>query len=371
MQPKSPEPLVGPSMRADLASLRTVVQRNCDVSDAVHARSYTLCTYLLKMREYFRWEKGYALTAALAGDAVGDWVEQREQLWESLAWQDYACLPLAAHCYDPFDHVSINRALVPQGLVYSGGYGRFGKPHFFLASLLTVEQHRDLTVYISSSEYARDLTAPPAMIQGKHVFVRRESLRRSLWELVEEWRWAKREGPMARVVAYYGVDQHPEAALEHMTDDQVVTAVLHEVGEAMAGERLGTAWDEMLVALSGSNAELVARAVRDHLADCLLTLPTLLEQKEALPIHCYFASLRGLRRQLFPESVRAYQHWMDNGTLAALQSAVQQGSERFECLAKAMLDRHGAHGSDLARAIEDLVDWPGRRGEQAGQGAGQ
>ncbi len=31
------------------------VQHNCDISDANHAGNYTLCIYLLKMREYYRW----------------------------------------------------------------------------------------------------------------------------------------------------------------------------------------------------------------------------------------------------------------------------------------------------------------------------
>ena len=30
------------------------VQRNCDISDANHGGHFTMCTYLMKMREYFR-----------------------------------------------------------------------------------------------------------------------------------------------------------------------------------------------------------------------------------------------------------------------------------------------------------------------------
>ena len=36
--------------------LAETVQRNCDISDARHAGEYGLCTFLLKMREYYRWE---------------------------------------------------------------------------------------------------------------------------------------------------------------------------------------------------------------------------------------------------------------------------------------------------------------------------
>ena len=41
------------------------VQRNCDISDANHGGNFTMCTYLMKMREYFRWEKGLAFTDRL------------------------------------------------------------------------------------------------------------------------------------------------------------------------------------------------------------------------------------------------------------------------------------------------------------------
>lgn len=347
-------------MTENLEYLRTAVQRNCDVSDALFARNYTMCTYLLKMREYFRWDQGYALTDALSGAAVGEWVEHREQLWDALAWQDYGCLPLEPHCYDPFDNEAINRALIPLGLVYSGGYGGFGKPHFFLGQLLSMEQRADLTIYVSSCEYARDLTAPPAMIQGKHVFVRRESLRRSIWELIEEWRWTRHQGPMAYVIGHYAFDLDALAALERVTDDQVTTVVLHEMGEAAVARQLGEAWEHMLARLAGLPAERIARAVRDHLADCLVTLPKLLEYGETPPVHFYFAGLRGMRRQLFPEAFGAYEQWANEGTQAPLQAVVRHGKERFGALAQAMVELCCEDPGRTARAIEKLVALPGQ-----------
>ncbi len=344
----------------NLERLRAAVQHNCDVSDALFARNYTLCTYLLKMREYFRWHQGYAFTDTLSGEAVGEWVEYREQLWESLASEDYGCLPVDADCYDPFNNESINRALIPQGVVYSGGYGGFGKPHFFLAQLQRVEQHDDLLVYVSACEYARDLTAPPAMMQGKQIFVRRESLRRSIWELIEEWRWTRHAGPMAWVVDHYGFDQDSQVALERITDDQVTTVVFHEMGEAMVAQRVGEAWEQMLSTVAGFPAELMARAVRDHFADCLVTLPRLLEQGEMAPVHFYFAGLRGVRRQLFPEAVAAYEHWVHEGALSPLQAVLRQGRERFGKLSQAMLELSLHDPAQTARGIENLLAMPKR-----------
>ncbi len=49
----------------DLQKLYESVQKNCHISDGLHAQDYGLCTYLLKMRELYRWEKGLPLTAQL------------------------------------------------------------------------------------------------------------------------------------------------------------------------------------------------------------------------------------------------------------------------------------------------------------------
>jgi hypothetical protein len=38
----------------NLPQLTNAVQRNCDISDARHAGDYRICTFLLKMREYYR-----------------------------------------------------------------------------------------------------------------------------------------------------------------------------------------------------------------------------------------------------------------------------------------------------------------------------
>ena len=57
-----------------------VVQHNCDIADARHGADYGMCTYLLKMRELYRWEQGLAFDAHLPKEAVGDWLVEREGL---------------------------------------------------------------------------------------------------------------------------------------------------------------------------------------------------------------------------------------------------------------------------------------------------
>lgn len=341
-----------------LQPLRAAVQQNCHISDAAHARGYTLCTYLLKMREYYRWEKGYPFSASLPKGDLGIWLEQRERLWEGLESSAFLPVPVGEREYAPFDSEAVNRALLPQGLVYSGGYGSHLTPHFFLGALLRTERRGKLTVLVSGREYARDLAAPPAMMLDDTLLVRRESLRRLLWERIEEWQWRKQENAMARAIGHYGFEQDADAALERMTDNEIGAAILHELGEALAGEILGTEWHDLLRAVAGTRAEIMARAVRDHLADCLSTLPALLESGNAASLHFYFANLKGMRRELFPQLYEAYRHWIDSGRLERLADEAQRGASLWRETAARLLELHRRHGAEskihIERALERL-----------------
>ena len=316
----------------NFAQLAGVVQRNCDISDARHAGDYGLCTFLLKMREYFRWENELPFARTLPKHELGEWLKAREQAWGGIEADEFAPLPLARGELDPFDAEAANLELLPQGCVYSAGYGRMGKPVFFLGRLLRVEERAGFTVRISSCEYARELAAPPAMLQGRTIFVRLESVRRTLWEKIEEWQWRKQGSIMARALAGYDFIADTENALQRMADNEMETMILHELGEAMAGELLGEAWGEMALSVSCTRGEPVARAVRDLLADCLSTLPGLLERANAPALHFYFATFDAPRRELFPQALDAYEHFVRCGAPDRLWQVAREGKERWlEC----------------------------------------
>jgi hypothetical protein len=321
----------------NLPQLTNAVQHNCDVSDARYAREYGLCTFLLKMREYYRWENELSFAQALPKDELSDWLKTREQQWDGIATEDFAPLPLARGDVDPFDAEAVNRELLPQGCVYSAGYGRFQKPMFFLGRLLRVEERNGLTILISSCEYARELAAPPAMLQGRTIFVRVESLRRYLWEKIEEWQWRKQDNAMARALAAYEFVTDSEDALQRMADNEMETMILHEVGEAVAGELLGKAWRDMTLSLARTRLEPLARAVRDLLADCRVTLPTLLQRANLPALHFYFASFDAPRRYLFPQAMEAYQHFLRDGALDPLWQVVHEGQEHWLATARGLL----------------------------------
>lgn len=343
----------------DLKSLSENVQHNCHISDARFAGHYTMCIFLLKMREYYRWEKGFPLSQALPRNDVGNWLTARERLWDELDELPFSPLSIGGNDFEPFASKAINAQLNPLGYVYSGGIGLFHKPHFFLGKLERRETQHGISLLVSSKEYARDLTAPPAMLLDDTVFIRQESLRRAIWERVEEWRMKQRpDTPMARALAWYQVkqklDDDMEAVLDHLTHHETEAVFLHESGEAMVGNLLGPQWEELLASLPRSRAELLARAVRDHLADCLSTLPVLLETENTPSLHFYFANFTGMRRELFPEAFEAYQRWVDSGSLSPLKHICHSGREHWREMAQQILALYRAQTDDLEQSIEKL-----------------
>jgi hypothetical protein len=343
-------------MQAELQPLLNAVQRNCHISDARHAGDYTLCVYLLKMREYFRWEKGYRYRDSLPEGDLGDWIKERELFWQSIEDESFADLPIYGDLYDPFDNAAINDALYRHGLVYSGGLGHRSTPHFFLGKLDRAEKQTDLTILMSNDEYARDMTAPPAMAREGTIFVRRESVRRMIWEKIEEWRWNRLDNAMGRALACFDFESAAESALEAMTDSVIDIVLMHEKGEVMAGKRLGPGWEQMLASLPHSQAELMVRAVRDHLADSMTTLPSLVRDGRDASLHFYFANLGNMRKHLFPSLARAYDHWSARGRRDAIEELLSQSKSHWSMLACRMLALYRDAPDDFADRLQSMVE---------------
>lgn len=330
-------------MIAGFDPLVAAIQRNCHIADARHAREMTLCTYLLEMREFYRWEAGIPLGDPLARPEVGAWLTEREALWESLAGAEFSPLPLDGTLYAPLAAGEVNRRIMPHGLVYGAGIGRFGKPHFFLGRLARtaaadISPDRDgPEVLVCECEYARDLTTMPAALQGDTVIVRREALCQWLWEKAEAWTLKQAPGALAQALAAHGYAADPRGALERMTDAETGTLILHERGEHAAGRLLGPAWEEMLAGFGQRRAEILARAVRDNLADCLVTLPVLLEQGAWPQLWFWFANLDGMRRELFPALANFDFTKVGAGGTAAISEIVARGAVHWETVARRLL----------------------------------
>ena len=337
-----------------LDRLVDAVQANCHIADARHAGDLTLCTYLLEMREFYRWEHGTAFTEQPPRAEIGAWIAEREALWESFADADFLPLPITGRQFEPFDSTTINEVLAPHGLVYGAGVARFGKPQFFLGELKRLEQRNGLRILVAGCEYARNLAAAPATLLDATIQLRQESLQRWLWGKFEAWGLKKPGGALHATLRAYGFDLDPQAALARMTAAESETLILHELGEFEAGQLLGGEWPDMCSDFTSRRAELVARALRDNLADCLVTLPTLLDRGAATSIHFWVSNFDGLRRELFPGLTHAYAEWCD-GKQRPLAEAIAAGREHSRDLCERALALHRNPGADAPNAIEALV----------------
>ena len=339
----------------ELDGLVATVRANCRISDARHARNMTMCTYLLEMRELYRWERGSTLDAVLARADVGAWLSEREAQWDTIERADYAPLPVDGEFVDPYAAEAVNRALVPRGWVYGAGVGRFGKPQFFLGELAREEWRDGVRVLVAGREHARDLAPATAALRDGTIYVRTDPLQRLLWERAELWRHRGGGGALKAALDACGFADAPMPALERMADAETETLILHELGERAAGARLSPEWERMLAGFAGRRAELFARAVRDHLADCTVTLPSLLARGASTSIHLWFAGLEGMRLELFPRLRSACDAWLKGDGGRALAAALGAGAVHWESVCAHALALAAPGGIEAERAIEALA----------------
>lgn len=342
---------------AELAPLVEVVQRNCDLADAQHAREKSMCTYLLDMREHYRWAASLPLGIAPDRTLLSDWIAQREQRWDHLApgnADSFTPLPLGDGL-DPFDEPGANSRLAERGLVYGAGIGLFGAPLFFLATQ-AAEQARDgARVIITEREWARGMAAPPAASRGTSVIVRRDALRRWLWTRFEAGSRRGTDNAFTAALRAYAVTDDAADTVDRMARGETETLILHELGELRAGARLGADWEEMISA-SDRRTELVLRALRDLLADCALTLPALVERADDASLLFWIATFDGVRRQLAPELAASYCSESNRIDRAALSLAARSGENHWEERAQQLLDAWRGGGSTaLARTASALL----------------
>jgi hypothetical protein len=320
-----------------IETLANAVQFNCDLSDREFAADYSICIYLIRMREYYRWSHGIAMNEALDQSALMDWVSDTEARWDTITADDFQSLEYQGVSYQPFDSKTLNRALQPQGYTYAAGYGRFGKPVFMLAELESLERGDQYSLTIAGRELARELSAPPAVMQAGDILIRSESVTRLIWDLLEEWQWNKPDNAMAQIVKYYDFEGDALQALERASADQCEVLILHEIGELVAEDLLAPCWNDML-SDENRHRHLFARAVRDSLADCLSTLPGLLAEENTPGIHFYFASLTPLRKSMFPTLAKAYRQWHSSGSIDGIKSAINCGQVHWLNTANRLTD---------------------------------
>jgi hypothetical protein len=259
-----------------------------------------------------------------------EWIGEKEEKWDELAKKDFNEVRISDEKYDPFDVEGINALLEPEGVLYGAGYVYSLKPTFFLAYLEDKKVIDGYTVYILGRELARDLFTVPALSQGNCVLVRKESAKHFLWN---QMFFIKKSGQSA---LRYGLEnyglaaQDPEALhcnLARISAAEMYTYIYHELGEIKDTVFERDIWREIIATFPHTPTELLARTVKDVLADTneYGTLQYLVRERKTASLAFYVAFLDGLRKELFPEIIEAFRKFSQTHNWQLIESAISDG----------------------------------------------
>jgi hypothetical protein len=306
------------------------VLQNCDISDARHAGLYSVCGLALRLRDLYKWEKGLNPWEEKDSSEVLEWIGNKEKRWEQIAEKDYLKLSIGKRKYDPFDTGGINRVLEPHGLFYGAGYARSLKPTFFLAVIEGKSKTEGYPVYTLDRELARDLFSMPALSQDGFILLRKESAKLLIWD---QMLYIGKSGRQALHFALKSCgikDQRLEALklnIAKIFEAQRATYIYHEIGEIedMVFDR--NVWREVIGVYSHTAVELLARAVKDLLADTSEygTLRHFIQKRKTAALAFYVAFFDGLAKKLFPELIESFRQFVQTPDWHIIESAVSIG----------------------------------------------
>lgn len=307
-----------------------------------------MCVYLLRMREFYRWQHAIPPGVSIDAETLGNWVHNTEAYWDTIENTAFRPVTVNGREYQPFDIAPINALLADTNLIYSAGLGRLGQPHFMLAE--RVNASATPNHIICGTELARDSITLPAMSQNGTILIRRQSLTQMLWQMFEEWSIRQPPGPMARLADHYHLKnnaallQHLELAAADLSD----LLLHHEIGEQQAGELLGEQYAEMTHAFNGKPGEAHLRAVRDLLADTLASWPFIVRRQSLHSLDFWLAGLTGIRQELFKPTplYSLLQSNSGESRMTALVENLDTEKSRWHHLSARLLaeyDQHGTH----------------------------
>jgi len=340
----------------DVEALKRQVQFNCEVTNARHAGTYSVCGLLLRLRNLYKWEQALPPWEEPDPAAALAWVERKEQSWECLADEEFEPLALGRARLDPLEAEAINRQLSGTGLVYGAGYGWGLKPTFFLGRLSGRRRVLGRAVQWVGQELARDLFSSPAMLLGERVVVRSDAAAYYLWDRIHD---VKKSGQAALLVALEawglgGRDLTPAVLKDvfpRIVAAELETYARHETGELLAEGFPRQVWRAIIARFPGERVELVARAVKDALADTgpRGMLAYIIRGKRLASLGFYVAFLDGVRRLLLPGIRPAFERFRRDGHWPGIEAA------RAQAYAAAL---------EMAAALTDIFGQLKERGEE-------
>jgi len=347
----------------DLRDIADQVVENCAVMDARHAGGFSICGLALRLRDLFKWEQGLDPWVERESGEVLDWIGRREEKWEAVAEADLRPIRVSGKAFDPFDEAGVNAILEPRGYLYGAGLAGGLVPVFFLARIEETRRMGDVTVYVLGRELARGLLTLPALTRNHAVLLRRETARRFLWD--EIFYAGEGGGEAIRyALGRYGLSPGRPGEipphLDAMVRDELEVILRHELGEFRDTTFDRTTWRAVIAAFPHTPVELLARAVKDLLADThdAGTLRYIIDGERHASLGFYTAFLDGLRKALFPEMAEAFSGFRESGDWDGIERALRAARERASHHAGVITEAYeqGRARDDLPRAEAEIEE---------------
>lgn len=345
-------------------ALLKTIRYNCDISDARDNGIYSICTLVLKLRNLYKWEHNLEPWEEPESSVLLDWIAAKEEYWESISREEFLSIPINGETVDPFQLSPINKYLAGENHLYGAGYGRSMKAVFFMAEILEERVVEDCPTKILGKEKARELSSPFAMLQDGVIYVRKDPMRFFFWDQIQEINICCRLA-MQQALGAYGLLQDGcsvnreklIADFDNIVEEELDIFIYHEVGEHQDNLLDSKIFQKIIGAYPASAIELLARAVKDILADThpkgLLSHIVTREKKSSLGF--YMSFLDGMRKHLCPELSEACRTFWNNGNWAMVQKAKMQCREKNEAIARTL--QVLCRKLDAGESPEEVRNW--------------
>ncbi len=310
------------------------VKRNCEIANAHNWGALSLCTFIIRAIELYKWEKGIKPWEKADFDSVSAWIKEKEKLWNSLMSKNFEKIRIGKKEYEPFDVKEINENL-EKGYIYGAGFLGSLKPSFFLAEVIETKNIEGLDVYICGRELARDLLAPTAMLQSREVYVRREVASFYIWSKVEEAKSLMFENALKLAFKDYNADLTSIEDVERIVDMEIESYIWHEIGEFHEKESL-EAYKNIAKMYPKTKIEMFATALYDSLADLndKGRLSFIIKKKRAGSFSFFIAGLHGYRKILLKEIEKVYWEFRKSFDWSYVDDVRRREYERLKNLAE-------------------------------------
>jgi hypothetical protein len=319
-----------PAMTHDGFEIEKIVSQtlqNCSICDSRHAGLFSICGLALRLRDLYKWEKGLDPWIEKDSSEILGWIGNKEETWDTLETKDFVDITLPGGKYSPFDVTGINAVLRPHGFIYGAGYAYGLRPTFFLATLENKMEVDGFPVYILGRELARDLLTIPALSQDGSIFIRKESARLFLWNQIFFLNKSGRNA-IRFALKTCGINgQSSEELRQNLTkisENEIETYMYHELGGIKDPILDLDIWREIISVFPHTPIELLARTIKDLLADTneYGTLRYITKKRKTASLGFYVAFLDGLRKELSLDLIEAFGRFVRTHNWQVIDEAI-------------------------------------------------